>query len=509
MTLRRTLAALAALISLNAFAAQAHASTAQESMAQDDRMLLEYGTGLQAGALKDLQSLGVTAIHADITWRSLAPSPNSKKPPKGKDLTNPATYRKSRWAILDSLVRGAQSRGMAILLTPTAPAPLWGTTCSTADRKRARLKGICRPSASLYGKFVKALGKRYSGNYFDSQSSATLPLPRISRWSIYNEPNLKSWLYPATTTSHGKLIPTDAKLYRALAYSAIAALQGSGHKKDQILLGETGPIGGGVSAVQPLFFYQALFCINSHGGRLKGAAAKQVGCPKRIKKLAVTGVAHHPYTRATVGSLTAKPTPGNVTTANLSALRRVLKLGARAGAIPGSAAAQIYLTEFGVSSRPPAALRYGVSLSEQAARINEAEYLAYRDRSVRGFTQFALEDDHLGAASHPGRLVFQTGLRFMATLNQLRSGILGKKKPSYTAYRNPLFVVDRGRKVIVWGGMRGAKNGSKVKILRGGKTVKTVSLKNGYFSTTLSKRTGSWQLKFGSRKSRTATPTLL
>jgi hypothetical protein len=508
MTLRRTLALIAALTSLLAFAAQAHASKTQESMAQDDRMLLNYGTGVQAGALKDLQALGVTAIHADITWSSLAPSPNSKKPPKGKDLTSPATYRASRWAILDSLIRGAQSRGMSILLTPTAPAPLWGTTCSTADRKRARLKGICKPSASLYGKFVKALGKRYSGNYFDTSSSATLPLPRISRWSIYNEPNLKSWLYPATTSSRGTLIPTDAKLYRALAYSAIAALQGSGHKKDQILLGETGPIGGGASAVQPLYFYQALFCIDARGKRLKGNAAKQVGCPKRIKKLAVTGIAHHPYTRATIGSLTAKPTPGNVTTANIPALRRVLTLGARAGAIPGGAASQIYLTEFGVSTRPPSAPRYGVSLSEQAARINEAEYLAYRQGAVRSFTQYQLEDDSLAAGSHRGRLVFQTGLRFEASAAMLRGGVLGKPKPSRAAYKVPLFVVDRGHKVTVWGGVRGVKSG-KVKVLRGGKTVKTVSLRKGYFSTTLSKGNGKWQLKFGSRKSRTATPTLI
>jgi hypothetical protein len=264
-----------------------------------------------------------------------------------------------------------------------------------------------------------------------------------------------------------------------------------------------------VSAVAPLRFYEALFCIDSRGKRLKGTSAKQLGCPKHFKKLAVTGVAHHTYTRATVGSLTAKPKPGNVTTANIPALRRVLKLGARVGAIPGSAASRIYLTEFGVSSRPPAAKRYGVSLSQQAARINLAEYLAYRLSYVRSYTQFTLEDDNLGAGSHPGRLVFQTGIRFIATRKQLLNGVLGKPKPSYRAYRNPLFVVDRGRKVTVWGGMRGAKNGSKVKVLRGGKTVKTVKLRNGYFSTTLSKGTGSWQLKFGSRTSRKAKPATL
>ena len=59
--------------------------------------------------------------------------------------------------------------------------------------------------------------------------------------------------------------------------------------------------------------------------------------------------------------------------------------------------------------------------------------------------------------------------------------------------------------MIVWGGMRGVTSG-KVKILRGGKTVKTVSLRRGYFSTALKKGKGKWQAKLGSRKTRKASP---
>src|SRR3954447_17359435 len=214
MTLRRTLALIAALFSLAAFAGQAQASKTQESIVQDDRMLLNYGSGVQTGALNDLDSLGVTTVHVDITWKSLAPSPDSSKPPQGKDLTNPQMYKAGRWAALDLLVRSAQLRGMQVLLTPTSPAPLWGTSCSRAERKRARIKGICKPKASLYGKFVTALGKRYSGTYTDPRDETRLPLPRLDRWSLYNEPNLKSWLYPATTRSRGKNVPVDAKAYR-------------------------------------------------------------------------------------------------------------------------------------------------------------------------------------------------------------------------------------------------------------------------------------------------------
>jgi hypothetical protein len=507
MTLRLTLLLAAALTSLTALAGQAQASKTQESIAQDDRMLLNYGSGVQTAALNDLEALGVKTIHADIGWATLAPRPTSAKRPKGVDLTSPQSYRASRWAILDSLVSGAQARGMNVLLTPTAPGPLWGTNCSAAERKRARIRGICKPNAALYGKFVTALGRRYTGFYTDPRDPRTLPLPRVGSWSLYNEPNLKSWLYPATTRSHGRVVATDAKLYRALAYAGIAGLQKAGHKRDRILIGETGPIGGGITALQPLYFYEALFCIDSHGKRLRGTGAKDVGCPKRMKRLDVSGIAHHAYSRATVGSLTAKPTPGNVTTANLGALRRVLKLGARAGAIPGGAASQIYVTEFGVSSRPPAAKRYGVSLAQQAARINEAEYLAYRSSYLRSFSQYLLEDGPaLGARKD--RLVFQTGLRYTATPAQLQAGVLGKAKPARAAYKVPLFVVDRGSKVIVWGGVRGVKSG-KVTVLRGGKTVKTVTLKSGYFSTSLSKGKGKWQLRYRSRKSRIATPARL
>jgi hypothetical protein len=517
MTLRsitppaRSLVALAALLAtLVSLGGQASASKTQRSIFQDDRMLLNYGSGVQAGALDDMQALGVNTVHVDIYWRSLAPNATSSSVPK-VDLTNPASYKASRWAIIDSLVQGAQVRGMDVLLTPSTPGPVWATdkNCSAADRKRARLKGICRPNAALYGKFVTALARRYGGFYSNPAEPGSLPLPKVSRWSIMNEPNLSSWLYPSSAKSHGKLVPVSAKSYRALVYAAGTALQKNGHQKDEILLGETAPIGGGSSSIAPVPFYQAIFCVSSSGRRLKGTAAKQLGCPARIKRLPVTGVAHHAYTRATVGSLTARPSAGNVTIAALPALRRVLKQGVRGGAITGAASSQINLTEFGVSSSPPANPRkYGVSLSKQAASINLYEYIAYLNGAVRSVAQFALEDDHLGAGSHGSRLVFQTGLRFMATRSQLRSGKLGNPKPSRAAYKMPLLVVEKGSRLIVWGGVRGVPTG-KVQVVNSGKVVKTVSLRSGYFIFTIGKRKGGWQLRYGKLRSRVASPVKL
>ena len=186
----------------------------------------------------------------------------------------------------------------------------------------------------------------------------------------------------------------------------------------------------------------------------------------------------------------------------------MLRQGAHVGAITSGTASHIYFTEFGVSSSPPARpKRYGVSLAKQAEYINEYEYLAWGNAAVRSVAQFQLEDDAI-AGAHGSRRTFQTGLRRTATSAQFRAGVLGTPKPARAAYRVPLFVVDRGSRVTVWGGVRGASSGT-VSIFNGGKSVKRVRLHAGYFATSLRKRKGTWQLRFGSLRSRVARPVKL
>ena len=51
----------------------------------------------------------------------------------------------------------------------------------------------------------------------------------------------------------------------------------------------------------------------------------------------------------------------------------------------------LYLTEFGYQSDPPSPL--GVTLAEQAAYLNESEFIAYTNPQVRMLSQFLLNDD--------------------------------------------------------------------------------------------------------------------
>jgi hypothetical protein len=477
-SVRSLLAVLSLAVGLLGLTSQALASSSQESMFQDDRLLQNADPAIQSKALDDLDAAGVKSIHTVVLWSNLAPSPTKASIPTGVNLSDPTVYNAARWDRIDRLVKGAQTRGIQVLMSPAGPSPRWAETCTSFEKRHyGREPGTCKPSAKLYGQFVTALAKRYNGTFKDSTGAT---LPKVRRFSIWNEPDLNSWISPQIQKFRGVKVSVAARIYRDLVYAGTKALRANGHRSDKILLGETAPIGQGTIRTSPAVFYQTLFCVNSKGKRVRGTVAKNAGCKKRMKKLDVNGVAHHPYTKRAVQTPLARQRSTDITLANLGTLTKILKQGVRSKLLKASATG-IYITEYGVSSRPPAKTGYGVPLSRQAEWINEAEYLAFKNRKVKSFTQFQLEDD-----SGLKTKAFQTGLRYSD----------GRNKPAFAAYLVPLFVQNKGAKFTIWGGVRG-KSGT-VQILRSGKKVKTVRLRRGYFQTTIRKAKGSWQLQYTS-----------
>src|SRR2546423_11895732 len=93
---RRPLALAILLTGFLALAGEAHANKTQQSVFQDDRMLLAYGTGVQNGALADMQAVGVDVVHADIGWDSPPPGPKASKAPEGAHPRSSAHFRRPR-----------------------------------------------------------------------------------------------------------------------------------------------------------------------------------------------------------------------------------------------------------------------------------------------------------------------------------------------------------------------------------------------------------------------------
>src|SRR5205085_8594707 len=109
--------------------------------------------------------------------------------------------------------------------------------------------------------------------------------------------------------------------YRRLAVAAIAGLRATGHASDQIMLGETAPIGNTTGAIntRPVAtatFWRNLFCMSRSGRTLRGTAARDQDC-KRPPRLLATAIAHHPYIQGGSRSPLTRPRPDEITIANL------------------------------------------------------------------------------------------------------------------------------------------------------------------------------------------------
>jgi hypothetical protein len=422
-TFRALACALAAAVCL-APAGSAHADSTQESIFQDDLLLVGSGAAVRESTLDELQSLGVDTIRVFVPWAQVAPDATSTVRPTF-DAADPRAYPAANWAPFDDLLRSAASRSLSVIVTPTTPLPAWASRCGGSVAARQS----CRPDPAEFGQFVRALGTRWSG-------SGSLPL--VSRWGLMNEPNVGRWLTPQWVRRGGRLVAVSPSLYRQLAAAAISALQATGHGGDQILLGETAPIGhtSGPLVRRPVAtaeFWRDLLCIAASGRRLTGRAAREQGCTTATR-LNVTAVAHHPYVRGGSRSPLTPPRRDEIAISSISRLKTILAQGARRGMIPRRL--PLFYTEFGFQSRPPDRI-LGVPLSLQAAYLDESEWIAYRDPAVRGLAQYLLRDD-------PQLAGFQSGLEFLD----------GRAKPALAAYRFPLWVVRRGVSAIVFGRVR-------------------------------------------------------
>jgi hypothetical protein len=474
---RSLLAALIASAALAVAAApSALAAKAQESIFQDDTVLL---TGTPGPQLDQLKSLGVNTIHTLVYWNRFGPNPTSKSRPPA-DLSNPASYPATAWAPYDALVKEATARGLSILMTPTGFTPRWAELCRSVGKLRN-----CNPDPKAFGKFVTAVARRYSGSF--SVDGALLP--RVKRWSLWNEPDQTGWIAPQAT----KGVETSPQIYRNLVYSGLAALRATGHAADQVLLGELAPAHRGTST-DPTSFLLNLFCIDAKGHKLKGKERTQQGCQHFKRFTGISGFAHHPYNLGAVGPALKKPRfKGDISLYNIQELPAILRLAAHAHAI--RAGLPIYFTEYGIQTNPP--IRGQISPAAQAVAINQMDFVAWQNPAVRSVAQYELVD--AGVVSPP---VFNTGLVFKN----------GTPKPSLDAYRLPIWVVKHGASVTLWAWVRPA-NGTSQQIQiqhNTGAGSTTVATKftdpHGFINVSQAGSSGTWRIGWTAPIPPTAAP---
>ncbi len=282
-------------------------------------------------------------IHILANWSSIAPT----KPANALNGNDKAYHLSD----VDALVRSAQEYGFEVLLT-IAQTPKWANGDKTPNYPPTNMNTLTQ--------FAQMLAKRYSG--------AKPGVGTVSRFSVWNEPNLGLFLAPQF--QDGKIVSPKAyaKLYAA-AYKGIKA----GNPKALVAAGETSNRGKnhptksvGTDSVAPATFAHMLAQVNPN--------------------LKFDAWATHPYpTKYTLG-------PGQKVAYPNVAFSTMSRFGADLAKwfhrpVP------IWVTEYGEQTSPefPSYLG-GVTYAQQASDIKKALQLAQESPYVQMFVWFIFRD---------------------------------------------------------------------------------------------------------------------
>jgi hypothetical protein len=391
-----TIAMLAAALAAPA----ADASTRQLTVMQDDSQV----RGRTTATLNEFDRLGVDIVKVNLYWDEVAP--NRRRKPSGFDGANPSDYD---WSNYGAVIDGIIERGMRPFLSLGGRGPRW----ATGSKGR---KGTYRPNAKEFGRFAEAAGRQF---------------PQVDIWSIWNEPNLYSWLSPPRR----KGVPVSPSIYRKLYLAGHRGLRASGND-DTILLGELMPRGGtDERKIPPLQFLREMACLDRNYRQYRGRAAKLREC-SRVGRIPTSGFAYHPYTLS--GGPNVNEARDDAAIGQLGRVRATLDKLARRGKLPRRL--KIWITEFGYQTKPPDP--FGTPIGRAPNLMDLSEWIAFRNPRVATYAQYTLRDNDF----------WQSGLR--------REN--GRPKGRvYEAFRMPLLVRSLGgNRVEVFGALRSASGGS-------------------------------------------------
>jgi hypothetical protein len=399
----------------------ARAGSSQFSIMQDDDLLLYRGNKVRDKTLREMRALGVDALRVTVLWRNVAdgaPHPGA----------NPHSYPRANWDRYDELVKSVTRLHMTVIFNVTGPGP----PQFRGHPSNRSVASAYKPNAREFYKFVKAVGTRYAGAYRDENYGHT-HLPAVRWWSIWNEPNQGAWLAPQYVNGR----PYSPQLYRELYLRAHQALAETGHGRDEILAGETAPLGsnanGARAPMRPAKFIRELFCLQPNNLPYTGAAASARGCGLFSQFAGqggwlMSGWAHHPYTKK-LAPTARDPNPDAITLANIGDLGRLLDTVASTTHLI-AAGKPLFVTEYGYETKPPDPFA-GIPQSTQSAWLNVGDEIMFHDPRILSTTQFLYRDQPPVRSHRRGSpaywFTYQSGLRYAS----------GKAKPALVAYAFP------------------------------------------------------------------------
>ncbi|MEA2332078.1 MAG: hypothetical protein QOH58_2216 [Thermoleophilaceae bacterium] len=325
------------------------------------------------------RQLGVTRLRVNVLWAYTMPEAqfNARRKPAN------VTYLFDQF---DSLVDTAAEEGIRVHLSLTGPAPRW------ARPKASVRQAWYKPNTREFGKFAGVVAEHFAG--------------RVDRYSIWNEPNWRTWLGP---------LKSAPALYRNLYIQGYDAIKDA-DPRAKVLIGETSPYARPGNSTAPLAFLRAVTCVNKKYKRARS-------CPR----LKADGYAHHPYDFNHAPDY-QYPGEDNVTIGTLRRLTLALDKLSRAGVLRknGGGRMPVYLTEYGYFASGKRAL----PPRTRSRYLQQAYTIALRNPRVKSQLQYLLVSPPRNSSS---------AFFNLALLSQS-----GKKYPQFNALQR-WFRANRGK----------------------------------------------------------------
>jgi hypothetical protein len=401
---RIALIAVTAALAVTGLAVQAATAGSKKPAAASSGHLLvgindEANTlyGNTTPAFQLLSALKSQVLRVNLYWGGNAWAiSRGSKPTDPTDPGDPAY----NWAIYDRLVRYANTFNIkvvfSILFTPS-----WANAGAGKNHAPTNAKDL--------QDFAYAAAERYSGLWTPptwqqdaSYGNGATPLPKVSMWTAWNEPNNPNWLAPQYKRTGKKWVIASAAAYAKICNAVytgvhtvlISPSQGT-VQGEQVACGVTGPKGNDApstsrASVDPLSFM---------------TAAKKAG----MKTFDV--YAHHPYADLGSEGPTYVPKGKNARRIQLGNINVLLK---QLSKLYGPK--HLWITEYAYQTNPPDKT-YGVTYTKQALYMKQAYAIARKNPRIDMMLWFLVKDEpKLGG--------WQSGMLTVA----------GKKKPSYNAF---------------------------------------------------------------------------
>jgi hypothetical protein len=356
------------------------AARGMELAIQDDALFVQGDRHWTGNTAFDYASaIGITRVRVNLLWAHTMPPSQRNAGRKPGAINYDFTQ-------IDSMIDRAAANGIRVHLSLTGPAPRWANA-----RRAGPTKAWYKPNADQFGEFASVVAEHFRG--------------RVDRYSIWNEPNWKTWLGP---------LKSAPSIYRSMYVRGYAAIK-QADRRAKVLIGETSPYGRPGLSTSPLAFLRKVACVNGN--------YRRVG---RCPRLRADGYAHHPYDFAHAPGF-QYPGADNVTIGTLSRLTRALDRLKRVGALrpAGRGRMPLYLTEYGYFAKGPRAL----PPRTRSRYLKQAYSIALRNPRVKSQMQYLMVVLPRGSKS-----TFNTGLVTGR----------GKRLPQYNALRS-WFGANRGK----------------------------------------------------------------